>query len=359
MGGVALLSLLACEGLADPRAAVVPRELALVVYLGSGRYASVLADLSRNPRREVDLRLGEGLVVYDGRRVWELAEEAGTVVVTELVSGNVTTLPVTGVVLRVADGRVWVDTGTDVVACELRAHTCASADLPGTLRDTYDGPGEGFRVVQRDGRLVLLLPSEADDAEGTAITGRYDNVVAMHWITEPDDLVRPVLDRHFRGRASLVLAEVTPAVDGDLAEWSPADAVVVEAPWQIEEGGEAWGGPRDGSFSVAAARTDTAVCLAGRVRDDDVRAGDRLRLAVGPLTEEVPLVGPIPARAARAEDWFGVAYEVCIDLPPRLLAQVTLRFTVAFDDLDEDGATVLSAAPPVAGVPGGMLRAGR
>jgi hypothetical protein len=36
-----------------------------------------------------------------------------------------------------------------------------------------------------------------------------------------------------------------------------------------------------------------------------------------------------------------------------------VRFSVTFADVDEQGGTVLSAAPVIAGVPGGMLRASR
>lgn len=341
---------------------LLPTQLSLLVEERGGDLLSVVMDLRRNTRNQLDVRVSEGARLFDGRRLWSLASRSDADgyrvhLTDELARGGERDLPFVSTTppyfLAVDRQHVWMRTSTGTLMCALAEPPCVpTADTPGSPLD-HMGPGRGFHVeLTPNGDLRLSLPLDPDGSAQT-ILNDVKRVIGAHWVHEGFLERDAVLDRTFRGRASLVAVPRSITVDGQLTEWGGAEPLVVESPWQLDGGAPAWDGPRDASFSVTAARSPTGVCFGGRVRDDDLGPGDAMTLTVGSASVTLPLVaaGDVPGGVVR-EDWYGRRFEACVDVA--LTAAGHLPFFAALNDVDGDAvATVLSSAPA-----GGLDEAG-
>lgn len=343
-----------CQGWRVQRDAILPTQLALLVQDRSGHPLSIVMDLRRNTRDQLDVRVSEGQRLFDGQHLWDIGlhrEDAGyRVRLSDLISDQTRDLPLLSStppeLVSFDRMNVWLRTSAGLVHCALTREMCEASAEAGHSALDHMGPGRGFKLVlEPDGDMRLTLPLDPDDA-GQIILQNVDRVIGAHWIHEGFMKRDPTLDRVFRGRASLgaILHEV--AVDGQLGEWSTAQPLVVDSPWQIESGADNWDGPGDASFSVTAAYSTGLVCFAGRVRDDHVGAGDEMTLQVGELRLSVPLDGRAvtPGVGVVSNDWYGRRFEAC--MPVTLPASGTLPFFAALCDADgEAGQTVLASSP--------------
>lgn len=334
---------------------MLPSELSVLAELHDGRPLSLVLGLSRNARDQLDVRIADGAQVYDGRRVWALEPTAAGVAVRDAVTGASLALaaPPGARLLRLQDRTAWLQTEAGLHACDLRDGDCAATgSVPEPILD-HVGPGPGFHLALENGALRVTLPQDQD--AGVVLATGVARLLGVYWVRGATGEADAVLHRTFRGRARVhALARAT-ALDGDLSDWPDAAPLVVEAPWQLQAGGEGWGGTRDASFSVAAAWTAERVCLAGRVRDDALGDGDALTVALGEARRTVPLVGAAPADAVVRREWLGAAWELCVPTA-ELEARATLPFAVSYADADPGEApTVLASAPLADGTPLGEL----
>jgi len=336
------------------RRAVLPSDLSVLVETRDGAPLSLLLGLRRNSRDQLDVRVAEGAQVYDGRRVWRITPAPKGLVVDDEVSGERVALPAgAGArILAVHQRSVWVETPDGPLACGMKDGRCARAAPPDLPLD-HPGPGSGFRLVLDAGTLRVALPQERD--EGVVLATGVTRVLGAYWVRGGSGEADAVVHRTFRGRARVHAVARAVTADGALTDWETSAPLVVEAPWQLQSGGADWRGARDGSFSVAAAWTADQVCLAGRVRDDEVSAADELVVQVGPVARRVTLGSDATGDVYVRHGWLGVSWEMCIP-SGALPARDRLPLAVTFTDVDTDeGPTVLASAPLEAGSPLGEL----
>jgi hypothetical protein len=353
--GLGLLVVLSgCDIAHARRENILPTELSLLVEDNAGRPLSLVMNLKRNTRSQLDVRVSEGMRLFDGRHLWELrthqAGQGWTVELDDILEpSQPRDLPLMSTsapeIVTIDRMEVWLRTSGGLVHCALQRPMCEAATTSAHTQLAEEGPRAGFRLwLTPEGDLRLSLPLDPDQ-DGQTILNNVHRVIGTHWVHEGFLERDAVLDRTFRGRASLVAMPRDVLVDGDLREWTEAEPLVVDAPWQIQSGADAWAGPKDASFSVTASRTPERVCFAGRVRDDDVMAGDSLAIRFGATELEVPLgaAGPLDGGFI-GRDWFGSHFEVCSPDGARGTGQ--LPFVAALTDVDgSDGATVMSSAP--------------
>ncbi len=314
-----LTILLACGTLAP--STHLPNAVSVATEGENGVVRSFLIELHRNAREQLDVRIAEGIRLYDGRHVWAIDGTTRR----DLVANTSDTVP---------------DTGAPVE----RDHT---------------GPGSGFHVeLDAAGRLSIRLPTQPSPGGGTVVAARVARILGVSWVQGQTAASRPVIDRVFRGRATLLARKQVVVVDGDLSEWSGADVTVVESSWQLEEGGITWQGARDASFSIAAAWQPGTVCFSGRVRDDDVREGDRIDIHIRDQTWSVPLAGAVEdGETCVTPELFGLRFETC-----RSVAQATSSSLGVFSRAllhDDDGVgfpTELATAAALTTGPAGFVR---
>lgn len=364
-----LLALLCggCEAWQARRDFILPTQLSLLVEDAEGRPLSVVLDLRRNTRNQLDVRVSEGWRLFDGKHLWHLETRpsgAGYSVhlSDELGREQERTLPVTSTseprILALDRMEVWLQASDGMVHCSLRENQCERAAESGKSPLDHVGPGRGFHVeLGPTGDLVLILPLDGEGQPGQTILTDVKRVVGAHWVHEGFLERDPVLDRTFRGRASLVAVPRAVTLDGDLGEWLSAEPLVVESPWQIETGADHWQGPLDASFSVTASRTEDGVCFAGRVRDDDITPADQVRLSVGDVTLDLPL-HPSASQGTSAQvrhEAFGTRFEACARA--ELTRAGRLPFAAALTDVDDQQPeTVLASAPVQAAGGAGQLK---
>ena len=364
---LALLTVLVagCARTLQPSQALLPTQLAVLAERDtpSGpQPVSLVLDLRRNSRDQLDVRVAPGLRLWDGRHLWEVTSTLDArghgLHVGDLkagLGGDVplyadSALEVVGMTRR----DVWVRLPNQVVfRCALDRPLCnegPAAPLP----MEHPGPGAGFRLALVNGALTLRLPFSDGEA---LLLDQVHALLGVHWVPESwlehDDL----LDHTYRGRGTLGAGERDVTEDGDLHDWADAEPRVVDAPWQVDTGAEAWSGPRDASFSIAAGRAGAALCFAGRVRDDAWTAEDQLVLhGIGPSDVTLSLAAPSDGPAGFVRPgWFSRAFELC--LPSAASGDVA--FSAAYEDHDPDGrVTVLASAPSDDGTPQGKLRIG-
>jgi hypothetical protein len=325
-----------------------------------GKLTSVLLDLRPNLRDQLDVRVASGAYAWEGGRVWELSApgESG-VRATDLVADTVTTLALApdAALLAVERGHAWYRSHGRTVDCEVATGRCVPTTEIPDLPTTFDGPGPGFRLLLDGDALRLALPQ---DEAGTTVYSPVSRLVGVAWVRGGGVASERVLNRTFRGFARIDAEHASGVVvDADLAEWSDAAPFVVEDPWQFQYGADAWGGPRDASFSVAAAWTDERLCFAGRVRDDVVAPGDILELQAADRSVRIPLdaddgiVESGRTSFAIARSLFDVTWEACV---PGAGLGDTIPFAASFEDVDGDEhPTRLVSAPSRQGMPLGTV----
>ncbi len=351
---IALLGLTGCDRLSSTSDSILPVQLSLLVEQLDGTPLSVVVDLRRNSRFQLDVRVSRGQRFFDGVHLWEAfavrTDDAFTYRFNDLLSETTRDLPLRMAtapeLLSIGRTDVYVGQGDRLFVCGFNRWSCAPTSEVAPPPIDHQGPARGFHVREEDGAVWLTLPMD-DSPEGEPIIDNVRRVVGLHWIHERFFEAVPVLDRMYRGRANLTVSDRPVVVDGDLDDWAEAVPVVVESPWQIEDGPLAWGGPQDASFSVAAARSAGQLCFAGRVRDDHLVSGDAVHIGVG---DQDFTVGLLDAE----RDWFGVRFEACL---PVALTQQAEAFGVEFVDVDPGQAvTVLATSPQLGGRPTGTLR---
>ena len=68
----ALLMGAGCQGWHVQRDAILPTQLALLVEDRGGHPLSIVMDLRRNTRDQLDVRVSEGERLFDGRHLWDI-----------------------------------------------------------------------------------------------------------------------------------------------------------------------------------------------------------------------------------------------------------------------------------------------
>ena len=367
---IPLLSvLLGCARSVAPSQALLPTQLAIVAeQQGAAPDAgpsavSVVLDLRRNSRDQLDVRVSNGVRLWDGRHMWEITgtEDAlgHGLHVQDRQAQRGGDIPLHAAdplhVIGMTRRDVWVELANrQVFRCALDRPDCEAAAMD-ALPLTHPGPGAGFELSLQDGALMLTLPFT--EGEPATLLEHVTRLIGVHWVHEgwlPQD---PMLDQAYRGRAQIMAPARDVVEDGDLADWSDAEPLVVDAPWQVEAGADHWGGASDASFSVAAARQKHSgasrggasrggasgeACFAGRVRDDAWTADDVVVLRIGSAERRAL---PLPDGA------FSRTFEVCTEVPAG-----ELPFVAAYVDHDADGTTTLSSAPLNDGKTEGRIR---
>ena len=375
--------LLACSRPPDPSQALLPTQLSVVVLRRDPfapadhalRPVSAVLDLRRNSQDQLDVRVSEGLRLWDGRHLWEISPTFDArghgLRVGDLRANRAGEVPLYAAepldVVGMTRRDLWVRLPNGAVfECVLDRPACEASrveDLP----LTHPGPGVGFTLSLENGELRLQMPFSVGAT--ALLLDHVEMVLGVHWVHEPWLDKDPVLDRTYRGTGTLVALPRSVTLDGRLDEWPGTLPLVVDAPWQIDSGGTSWGGPRDAGFSIAAARptagapeaqnaagapeAKTTVCFAGRARDDEWTPDDTLTLTVGESQRKVALDGPSTDLAKVRPEWFSVSFEVCM---PVEMGTEDAAFSAVLTDRDADGVTVLTSAPMVAGRPQGALR---
>ncbi len=371
--------LLACVA---PESRVLPVQLSLLVEEQGGRPLSVVVELGRNLRDQVDLRVAEGPLLYDGRHIWEIEGNR----LTDQASGRLLTMPAPGRITGLDRRAIWLDAGGVSQRCGMerwpewseipviptqRGITCAASTEPAAPLSHHPGPGVGFKVWLDGDQLSVRLPVDGEEG-GQVLMEGVERVVGVRWVRDPAAAIAPLLERSYRGRSLVGAVPLDVRVDGDLSEWVGSRPLVLQEAWHLESGGPAWHGARDASIGVSAAWSEGQLCFAGRLRDDDrepedaleVRVGGgRIALPLGRLAREREISGQDGEGAAWAlgRDWYGARYEVC--LPHRTIPG-TLPFVLVWRDADAgQPTTVLSSAPQMPGaesrLPRGHLRISR
>jgi hypothetical protein len=360
-----LLPLLAgCSRSVAPSQALLPTQVAIVAEQEAGspgeqpEAVSVVLDLRRNSRDQLDVRVSNGVRLWDGRHMWKVTEVQdalghGLHVQDQQakLGGDIPLhaadrLRVVGMTRR----DVWVELpDLSVFRCALARPSCEAAPVE-ALPLNHPGPGGGFELTLRDGALRLTLPFA--EGEPAVLLDHVTRLIGVHWVHEGWLQQDPMLDQTYRGRAQIVAQARDVTVDGDLDDWSDAEPLVVDAPWQVEAGAERWDGAGDASFSVAAARQTHSgasrggasgdACFAGRVRDDAWTAEDVVVLRIGDAEVSV---------APQTDGVFSRTFEVCTTVNAG-----DLPFVAAYIDHDPDGSTTLSSAPLNGGKTEGRVR---
>lgn len=370
MGGhaqlILLLGLLGCSGqgaeVDEGDEGPLPRAVALVAMRSDGEPVSVYFAVEPNPRGRIDVRVADAMALPGPRGVHAVStSEGGRWQLVEEVRSTAAPIPLPPgprwSLLRLQTRQAWFSAaGLPDQLCELPSPRCAEAPTPPsplTLR--RPGPGGGFRLDLTDGTVRFWPPHLPVGAEGERIVDGVATLLAVRWLEGlPAAPVREYLDRTFHGLGGLVAAEGAVALDGALDEWRDSVPDVVESPWQVAVRRH-WTGPDDASFSVAALATPTALCFAGRIRDDDLREGDVLTLHVGEARWTLPLRPGVEADGLVVqEERFGYRFEVCREGRP---PAAVVPFAALLQDRDgEDEADMLSTSPIFRGVPAGTLR---
>lgn len=349
-----MIWLLACASIKHD--GLLPAQVSLVVEANDGQVYSLLLDLHRNLRDQIDLRVSEGYRLYDGQHIWQVQPSGAGLSLTELVSEQQVLLPVptdASVELRaMSRDAVWVQSDR-LYRCGFSDRRCAPAQDIDVLPLTHPGPMLGFAVGLSAGKISLTLPVD-EGREGQILFEDVRRIIGIHWIRDIDPRTVPMAERTFRGRALMWAPSRAVVADGRLDDWADAAPLVVTNSWQLESGGPLWQGARDSSFSLAAAALDERhLCFAGRIRDDQPQDDDQLILHLGEQRWVVPLHTPSTLLQTRAE-WFSQTWELCVEatLDP------TLPFAATLVDADADGTTILASAPLRSGQPDGLLRIG-
>lgn len=341
----ALLTLVALGGCEGPSHPLLPSEVSVLAETASGEPVSLLVSLERNARDLVDIRAAEGAQVYDGRRVWAIErDEDGAIAAEDRVTGerHVFAAGPDPRVLQVAARTVFVAGDHGTLACSMKDGRCGLSEVP-ELRSSHPGPGDGFRVALEGGTLRLYLPRH--EPGGLELATGIRRVLGVYWVRDATGEADRVVNRTFRGRARVHATARRVVPDGELEDWVGAAPVVVEAPWELQAGAQAWKGPTDASFSVAATWTGDQVCLAGRVRDDQLVEGDELRVRVESVERLARLDLPADGDLWVRPEWLGASWETCVPTS-RLPSRGHLDFVVAQTDVDPGGpTTVISSAP--------------
>ena len=352
---IGLWGVAGCGQLGATSESILPVQLSLLVEQMDGTPLSVVVDLRRNTRQQLDVRVSRGQRFFDGVHLWEMFavrnDDAFSYRLQDLLSHTSRDLPMrmstAPDLLGIDHNQVWVGQGDRIFECTFARWSCMPASEVGRFPYEHQGPGRGFHVRQEGAQVLLTLPMDPTGA-GEPILDDVRRVLGLHWIREHFLQSDPVLNRMFRGRADLEAPDLDVVVDGDLDEWIDSHPVVVDAPWQIEAGPPSWSGVQDASFSVAAVRSGENTCFAGRVRDDHLVEGDLLHIRLGDQDVPVRLVDA-------PSDWFGVRFERCV---PFSLGSASVPFGVLLDDEDPGEApTRLSTSPELLGHPTGSLRA--
>lgn len=355
MAGAVLLSLAlaGCGELPHPKTNLLPAQVSLLVETIDGEPLSILLGLRRNGRDQMDVRLSSGWRVYDGRHVFEILPATdGRTPIRELVHDTRADIPVDAPLVAVERGHAVFGEGDAAIRCALETRLCKPALGPPDVPLTHPGPAPGFRIALSGGKLRIGLPLSH---EPRLVHEGVKRIVGVQWVRGEDDDAQEVLNRTFRGQATVRAAPRPATLDGALDDWAHARPTVVGAPWQLQSGARGWDGPRDGSFGIAASWTDTQACFAGRVRDDRLTAGDQLAIHLGGDSVVVPLLGPAPPEARLWDAWLGVGFEVCLPLEGRPVRS-EMPFAATLVDSDDDlPPTVLATAPEADGRPLGHL----
>ena len=340
--------------------ALLPTQLAIVAEQTSGKVGptandapspvSLVLDLRRNSREQLDVRVSNGMRLWDGQHLWALGD-------IEDVQGHGLHVrdqqaQLGGDIPLRADRPLYVVGMTrrdvfvqlpdrSVFRCALARPTCEASAME-ALPLNHPGPGAGFELTLTGGVLRLTMPFTG--GEPAVLLDRVTRIIGVHWVHEawlPQD---PMLDQAYRGRARIVAQRREVTVEGALGDWADAEPLVVDAPWQVDSGAEHWSGAGDASFSVAAARQSRGadsgqVCFAGRVRDDAWTDEDVVLLRFGSAElRTVPSEGG-SGWSSFGDGFFSRTFEVCTaadsgDLP----------FVAAYIDHDPDGTSTLSSA---------------
>lgn len=372
---IALASLLlACE---PPERLLLPRRVAIVVQLKSRDYASLLVDLDA-PRRRPAIRVAQGLVLYDGDQLIEIRVRPHLapdgilereVEVQDLLHDRryvVTAARPVDLddrldVVSVTDREALLSRRRAGEAAQILALDLASGELrevptvTATERFERFGPDRGFSVHLDGDRLLLSQPHEQSSGD-VPLLDQTDHVVAVRWIAEeavPAESL-DLLRERFKAAGSVVARAQDCTVDGDLSEWSGDEALAVGGAGNLERGASQWQGVRDASFALAARLAPHALCIAVRVRDDHVVAGEdllvldtrvaRFDLALPDRPESLEQSGIRAAFTDRAP--FGVGVELSLAPGTWIVEDGHVPLRVLFHDLDPGDAPVVMASAP-------------
>lgn len=372
---ILLLLAMGCEDNRNHR--FLPSQLSLLLQLEDGTQESVVVELGRDLRDQLDLRVSPGLRYYDGLHIWEW-DGAGW---KDRVRGRLLPLPEKGELLGVDRSTIWLRQGTKQLACDMRqlpewsgtpvsrasrGIRCEERNEAPSIRLTHPGPGSGFSVWLADHQVHVRLPAE-EDPQGEIVAREVSSILGVRWVDRTRKSTRPAFERLFRGRAVLAVESLPVEVDGNLEEWSSLVPLVVEQQWHLEEGGANWGGAPDASFSVAVAEDQGRLCFAGRLRDDHLSPGDHLLLRLDQQKWELPLedlsssshsfLSAPDLKVVFEREWYEARYEFCV-APPKI--ERRYPFSLSWIDVDPgQSPTVLSTAATQEDRPLGALLVGQ
>lgn len=358
---ILLVSASLASGCARPvRAGLLPARVAIVVEDDTSKPITLLVELRRNARAQLDVRVADGAVAYDGTNLvnlhltnvgWE--RDGGPT-----LSRTALTLPIGARLAALTSEAAHFDTPDGArIRCP-HEDTCAPTDTPpAAFALDAPGPGAGFHVRLQADDVYVALPQVP---EGTRVWGGVRAIRAVMWVHAGGAALEPLVNRRFRGHAALAAAPFAEHVvpDGHPSEWDAATPMVIDAPWQLQAGADVHHGTRDASFSLAAAWSADRVCLAGRVRDDHVQPGDAMELRVGANTIVLPLdvatdtteTSGTQAAAVQTAT-FGRTFEWCIAARARTGGQELPLQAVLVDHDSNDAPTRIASAAEEGAVP--------
>jgi hypothetical protein len=169
-----------------------------------------------------------------------------------------------------------------------------------------------------------------------------------------DRSIEKALERTFKQAESLGARKGEVVLDGDLSEWKRDTSLAVHRVSQVLGGEEVWSGPRDASFAVAARLHERALCLAIRVRDDEIIPGaDRIYLEIDGADYKLPVneqglvaFGPDVSGVFTDKVSFGIGLEFCAGASTWRNRDGVVPFRALYVDNDDEGAeTILATAP--------------
>ncbi len=353
--------------------------VSVVARLEGGDYLSLLVDLEA-PRERPTLRVAPGLVSYDGERMYQYEPrsrlgDGGSVVhelevhdllrnqkftVTVDVAGQVgDRLEVVHLRERVAllrlvpargDPRWWE---VQLFSGELRELQVAEA----VERFERFGPDRGFAVYLEQEHMVLTLP-RGERGDSVPLLDDVDGIVAVHWIAEEyfQGASLEVLESRFKMAGAVAARAQESTVDGDLSEWTGDDALAVGTRSHVAQGVESWDSTRDASFALAARLAPHELCLAVRVRDDEIVPGaDAVILESGQRSWQLQVpVAPefVEQEGLRAaftdKASFGVGVELCLDPSVWTAHDGHVPIRVLYRDQDSgQSLCILASAPDI------------
>ncbi len=345
------------SGCARPvRAGLLPARVAIAVEDATSRPITLLVELRRNARAQLDVRVADGAVSYDGTSlvnfhltdgVWE--RDGGPSVPRAPLA-----LPIGARLAALTSEAAYFEaTDGDSMRCPLEGSCAPTGTLPAAFALDAPGPGAGFHVRLQDDDVYVSLPQVP---EGARVWGGARAIRGVMWVHAGGAALEPLVNRRFRGHAALVAAPFAEHVvpDGHPSEWDAATPMVIDAPWQLQAGADVHHGARDASFSLAAAWSADRACLAGRVRDDRVQTGDAVELRLGADTVLLPLdapTGPGAQDAAVQAATFGRTFEWCARLSAATAGQELPLQAVLVDHDGDDPPTRIASAPDDGAVP--------